>query len=223
MDANVKALTDCGLDVRRAPIDSDAPVETNAATLRQTINTIYSQTNKKIVIIGHSKGCVDSAATVAMYADTVDKIRGFVAIQAPYGGSPIATDLLSSTPVKWVVEKIVQAIFKGDPQSIGDLTYQSRQQFLQKYRFPGAVRTISVFTKSTRISSLMYAAAKYVSESYGVANDGLVADPDAGIPSSRTVFLDNMDHGDTVFEVFKFCKYRPRQMTQALVYILLKQ
>jgi triacylglycerol esterase/lipase EstA (alpha/beta hydrolase family) len=223
MDSNVKALQACGLDVRRAPIDSDATVAVNAATIRATVNSIFQQTQKQIILFGHSKGCVDSAAAVSMYPDIVSKVKGLIAVQAPYGGSPIATDLLSSSPIKWVVQKIVQAIFKGDPQSIGDLSYASRQAFLQKYSYPPSVNTISVFTKSTRVSSLMYAAAKYISDSYGADNDGLVADPDAGIPSSRTVFLDNMDHGDTVFEIFKFCKYRPTQMSQALLYILLKR
>jgi len=223
MNTNVAALSAAGLDVRRIPIDSDAPVATNAATIRNTVNSVYQQTGKRIVFFAHSKGCVDSAAALQMFPEILTRVQGMIAVQAPYGGSPIATDLLSSSPIKWVVEKFVEVIFGGDPQSIGDLSYQSRQAFLQKYPYPSSVNTISVFTKSTRISSLMYVAAKYISDSYGVANDGLVADPDAAIPSSRTIFLDNMDHGDTVFEVFKFCKYRPTQMTQALVYNLLKK
>ena len=55
----------------------------------------YEQFGKSIVLLGHSKGGTDAAAACAMYWDELkDKLRGLVMLQAPYGGTPLAADLL---------------------------------------------------------------------------------------------------------------------------------
>ncbi|KAI3813515.1 hypothetical protein L1987_18240 [Smallanthus sonchifolius] len=46
-------------------------------------------------LLGHSKGGIDSAAALSMYwPDLRDKVAGLALAQSPYGGSPIASDIL---------------------------------------------------------------------------------------------------------------------------------
>lgn len=48
-----------------------------------------------MVLLGHSKGGVDASAAVSLYwSELKEKVGGLVAIQSPYGGSPIASDIL---------------------------------------------------------------------------------------------------------------------------------
>ena len=47
------------------------------------------------MLLGHSKGGVDAAAALSMYwTDLKDKVAGLALAQSPYGGSPIASDIL---------------------------------------------------------------------------------------------------------------------------------
>lgn len=47
------------------------------------------------MLLGHSKGGVDAAAALSMYWDELkDKVAGLALAQSPYGGSPIASDIL---------------------------------------------------------------------------------------------------------------------------------
>ena len=48
-----------------------------------------------MLLLGHSKGGVDSAAALSLYWPQLkDKVAGLVLAQSPYGGSPVASDIL---------------------------------------------------------------------------------------------------------------------------------
>lgn len=70
-------------------------VEKNARELKDHIVELYWGTGKRVVLLGHSKGGVDAAAACSMFwPDLKDKVVGIVLVQSPYGGSPIASDIL---------------------------------------------------------------------------------------------------------------------------------
>ena len=47
------------------------------------------------MLLGHSKGGIDAAAALSLYwSDLKDKVAGLALTQSPYGGSPIASDIL---------------------------------------------------------------------------------------------------------------------------------
>lgn len=72
-----------------------ASVEKNAREIKEYIEEIYWGSKKRVLLFGHSKGGVDSAAALSLYwSDLKDKVAGLVLAQSPYGGSPIASDLL---------------------------------------------------------------------------------------------------------------------------------
>lgn len=72
-----------------------ASVEKNAKELKEYIEEIYWGSNKRVMLLGHSKGGVDAAAALSLYwSDLKDKVAGLALAQSPYGGTPIASDLL---------------------------------------------------------------------------------------------------------------------------------
>jgi pimeloyl-ACP methyl ester carboxylesterase len=63
--------------------------------VRDIIVAQHEQFGKTVVLLGHSKGGTDAAAACAMYwAELKDKVRGLIMLQSPYGGTPLAADLL---------------------------------------------------------------------------------------------------------------------------------
>lgn len=72
-----------------------ASVEHNAWELKQYIEELYWGSRKRVMLLGHSKGGVDAAAALSMFwSDLRDKVAGLALVQSPYGGSPIASDIL---------------------------------------------------------------------------------------------------------------------------------
>ncbi|KAK9142094.1 hypothetical protein Syun_011494 [Stephania yunnanensis] len=72
-----------------------AAVEHNAWELKHYIEELYWGSGKLIMLLGHSKGGVDAAAALSIYSsDLKDKVAGLILVQSPYGGTPIASDIL---------------------------------------------------------------------------------------------------------------------------------
>jgi pimeloyl-ACP methyl ester carboxylesterase len=72
-----------------------ASVEHNAMELKQYIEEIYWGSGKPVMLLGHSKGGIDAAAALSLYwSDLKDKVAGLALVQSPYGGTPIASDIL---------------------------------------------------------------------------------------------------------------------------------
>ena len=153
MDDGVKRLEERGLQTRKVDIDTDASVKANAKAIRDAILEASSG-GKKVVLVGHSKGGVDAAAALAMYPELKPHVRALVAMQSPYGGTPISSDVQTCPDVKAFADHVLTGAFKGDPASLADLSYETRQEFVRQYPYPTDIPTVSLATTSTHPLSL---------------------------------------------------------------------
>ena len=93
-------------------------MENNAWELKQYIEELYWGSGKKVLLLGHSKGGVDAAAALSIYwSDLKHKVAGLALVQSPYGGSPIASDMLREGQIadkeaRKIMEFIVCKIIK---------------------------------------------------------------------------------------------------------------
>lgn len=72
-----------------------ASVEHNAWELKEYIEELYWGSGKRVMLLGHSKGGVDGAAALSMFWDDLKgKVAGLALVQSPYGGTPVASDIL---------------------------------------------------------------------------------------------------------------------------------
>lgn len=215
-DKNLDALKDAGMQVGRVPVDTDMGVEHNAAIVRQAVLDA-AKDGKQVVLIGHSKGGLDSAAALAMYPELKDKVRALVTIQSPYGGSPMAQDLLDNPLVRYGVGGAVEAI-GGSVQAGEDLTYDSRKKFLAEHPMPAGIPAVCMASTTSNPTSPLFATEEYMQQRYGVKSDGLVLPQDAFIPGSKSVTLHGLDHLDSTGTTLNpFKPYRPEDLTLSLV------
>ena len=219
---NLDALKAAGLDVGRVPVDTDMGVEYNAAIVRKAVLDA-AKSGKKVVLIGHSMGGLDSAAALSLYPELKDKVRALVTIQSPYGGSPMANDLVGNPVVKTLVGGAIEAI-GGEVACGEDLTYESRQAFLKEHPLPKGIPTVCMASSTINPLSPLYSSEEYLNARYGVKSDGLVCPVDAFIPGSETVTLGGLDHLDsTMSGPHWFKPYKPQDLTLSLVAMALKQ
>lgn len=144
-----------GLACHIAKIHSEASVEKNAKEIKEYIEEIYWGSNKRVLLLGHSKGGVDAAAALSMYwPDLKDKVAGLALAQSPYGGSPIASDILREgqlgdyVNVRKLMEILICKVIKGDMQALEDLTYERRKEFLKKHPLPKELPLVSYHTEA---------------------------------------------------------------------------
>ncbi|KAJ7566503.1 hypothetical protein O6H91_02G106200 [Diphasiastrum complanatum] len=163
-----KYFSGLGLNCYIARIHSEAAVETNARELKDYIEELYWGSRKRIMLLGHSKGGVDAAAAIAMFwTDLKEKVAGLVLVQSPFGGSPIAADILREGQIadletRRILELFLCKIIKGDMRALEDLTYQKRHDFLSKYSLPAEFPIVSFHTEASKapgvISTLSHIA-----------------------------------------------------------------
>ncbi|KAL9385691.1 hypothetical protein Peur_022701 [Populus x canadensis] len=144
-----------GLACHIAKIHSEASVEKNAREIKEYIEEIYWGSQKRVMLLGHSKGGVDAAAALSLYwSDLKDKVVGLALAQSPYGGSPIASDILREgqlgdyVNIRRLMEIIICKVIKGDMQALEDLTYERRKEFLTKHQLPSELPVVSFHTEA---------------------------------------------------------------------------
>ncbi|KAG5043149.1 hypothetical protein JHK87_007064 [Glycine soja] len=145
-----------------------ASVEKNARELKEYIEEIYWGSNKRVMLLGHSKGGVDAAAALSLYwSDLKDKVAGLALAQSPYGGTPIASDLLREgqlgdyVNLRKLTEILICKVIKGDMRALEDLTYERRREFLKEHHLPKEVPIVS-FRTEAGISPAVLATLSHV-------------------------------------------------------------
>ncbi|KAL6984759.1 hypothetical protein U1Q18_018141 [Sarracenia purpurea var. burkii] len=144
-----------GLACHIAKIHSEASVEHNAWELKQYIEELYWGSGKQVMLLGHSKGGVDSAAALSLYwGDLKDKVAGLALVQSPYGGTPLASDIfregqIADKETRRVMELLICKIIKGDIRALEDLTYEKRKEFITKHKLPHGIPLISFHSEAS--------------------------------------------------------------------------
>ncbi|KAK4759323.1 hypothetical protein SAY87_022454 [Trapa incisa] len=144
-----------GLACHIAKIHSEASVEKNAREIKEYIEEIYWGSNKRVMLLGHSKGGIDSAAALSLYwPELKDKVAGLAIAQSPYGGTPVASDILREgqlgdyVSLRKLMEIAICKVLKGDLQALIDLTYEKRKEFITKHELPRELPVVSFHTEA---------------------------------------------------------------------------
>ncbi|KAL3825186.1 hypothetical protein ACJIZ3_021215 [Penstemon smallii] len=144
-----------GLACHIAKIHSEASVEHNAWELKQYIEELYWGSGKRVMLLGHSKGGVDAAAALSIYSQELrDKVAGLALVQSPYGGTPIASDILREGQVadketRRIMEFLICKLIKGDIRALEDLTYEKRKEFIKNHKLPENIPLISFHSEAS--------------------------------------------------------------------------
>lgn len=223
MDENAERMRALGLDTREVPIDTDAGVEENARVLRDLILKIAEEEQRQVVLQGQSKGGVDISAALALYPELREHVRAVVALQAPYGGTPMSTDVHDGK-LSGVADAVIENVLCGDRDSLRDLSYDSRQTFDSEHPYPEEVPTVSLATAADPGKGLLGPLVTYMGARHHLASDGAVPVEDQILPGSDVVRLSNMDHAGSVMRLPGAAPSdAPGDVTQALLTLALRK
>ena len=136
-------------------------MERNAREIKDYVEEIYWGSGKRVLILGHSKGGVDAAAALSLYwSDLREKVAGLALAQSPYGGSPIASDILREgqlgdyVNVRKLMEILICKVMKV---CIGKLFFKILSYIYCELKLQLTLQ-VDVFKKTSSLSGNAYAS-----------------------------------------------------------------
>ncbi len=222
LEANQARLERRGLEVREVTVDTEASLADNIEKVRDALEDV-AFFGQSAVLVGHSKGALEAMGVLSMYPRLRPLVRAVVSLQAPYGGSPVAHDLMNTPELGRMVSIAMPLLFYGVPRSVEDLSYPARMEFVRRYPYPVGIPTVALATWRSSRRSMLWPVARYMRERYGLNSDGLVAAVDAEVPGSRLVRLEDMDHAECAMVGLPgLANHHPGDVTEAMVALALE-
>ncbi len=164
---------------------------------------------RRVVLVGHSKGGVDACAALALHEHRLkDIVLGVITVQSPYGGSPVASDLTATAAMRSLTARALEVLLRA-PKGAGsktllpallDVTYEKRMAFLEHHPLPCRFPCVAFASAVKSQSGVLALGAAYVGNRYGYDNDGLVCGADAEVPGCVAVrYVADYDHADGAY------------------------
>lgn len=169
-------------------------VSANAARLRAEI----LNDAEPALIVAHSKGGLEALAALLDPAAQA-RCLGFLAMQSPFFGSPIADLVIGAKPLEAAAGGLARLLRIGSEEGVRDLTTTARRAWMAAAEAPIArlVAALPVACLATALSEghasgrerLHLAAAQWMEKRGYGPNDGLVPVASALIPGARHLVL----------------------------------
>jgi len=201
-DTQTQWLQDEHISFVCADIESEAPVRQNAQKILP-----YLAGPEPITIISHSKGCLDTLQALLDAPDTWKKVNGWIAIQGPFHGAPVA-DFVASRPLLRQAARVLLEAAKGELEGLTDMRSATRDTYLANNhdaiaalleKIPTVCMASSISSKQLHHTFLgpTLLLTKLLT---GEDNDGLVPASSATLQDAWTVTLDGVDHAMPVMD-----------------------
>ena len=206
LEAQEAAPTEAGFPVQRASINTLESVASNAARLRRIVET----SDRPVCLITHSKGGID-ALTFLLTApeETRRRVACFIAIQAPFRGSPIA-DEVSDNGLLQITSHGLLGLFGGSGSSLEDHRSDVRLAFLETHResLSRLAAELPIITLAAEVAASETPCIQFRPiastlewlEALELRSDGLVPTVSQTLPDTPYVQLSGLDHTGAVAE-----------------------
>ena len=197
----IEALEAEGIEAEIAPVDTEQSVAENGRRLAAHI----AASRRPVCIVSHSKGGLDTLEFLLRAAPEYRRqIACWVALQSPFGGSPIADLIVDEDWTRGITEPVLRAL-GGSGRSIDDLSVGVRDQYMRKNaQYIDSVTknmpivVLATYLDGDRTPSLHMAPTHLWMNDRGIENDGLVPLQSALLPNARYVVVRGLDHTDPI-------------------------
>jgi len=193
-------LAEAGIEAEIAAVETEDTVAANAAHL----HSIVAASDKPFCFVTQSKGGLDVLEYLRAASPVErEQVRCWIAMQAPFSGSPVADLAVSVAGLPETADVLLRAL-GGRGESLDDLTIVSRRRYLSDHAADvrAIVEDISPVCLATHIpdpgdfdrpTSWSYPALVWMHEN-GIPSDGLVTVRSATSICTRSLVLPGIDH-----------------------------
>jgi hypothetical protein len=167
----------------------------NASLIRDAVMAMPEpEEEKRLILLGYSKGTSDILEAVTTYTDLQQKITAVVSVSGSVGGSPLANDATQS--ILNLLKHFPDAECDlGDEGALESLKPEVRKRWLANHSLPASIRYYSIITypDTEHISSILKITYNKLSQ-VDSRNDSQLIFYDQLIPGSVLLGYLNADH-----------------------------
>lgn len=182
----------------------DIHSESSPSYNAKIIHTAISRADRPVILLSHSKGGLDALTALVEFPGLQEKVKGFLALNTPFAGTPLADDSLRFKPIRWMIDKALEWL-GGDLDAVESMKIQERADYLaHRYynikKMQDKVRTLSFAThiKNRRGWDTNFEIPRNYMEKQGYLNDGMVPWQSQILPTSDYIVMGGMDHVSSV-------------------------
>jgi len=184
-----------GYHFERLRVSGISSSESNAQAIRDAILADPDLgTTRKTVIVGHSKGVVDTLVALANYPELQSRVNAVISVAGAVGGSHLA-DIAPDVALSIARNTPGVQCKDGDGEALQSLRPQERQAWLASHTLPETIRFYSIVTlpQPDRVSAGLKPGYNLLSD-IDPRNDGILLFYDQIIPGSTLLGYVNADH-----------------------------
>jgi hypothetical protein len=179
-----------GVEAAPVPLPSAAPVARNAARIAEAVLAKPSP----VLLLAHSKGGIEALSALLVAPEVAARCRGFLALQSPFRGSPLADAALGLAPLRLAADRVLRLVRLGEGQGLLDLTCAIRTPWMDAHaaaiealaaRLPMASLATVVGEGGSWRDRPYLPLARWMERIGAGPNDGLVPVASTRLPGAR--------------------------------------
>lgn len=196
IDASIKSLLKThDFEAELLDVDGLSSSANNARQIKEYVEAIPPELqDRKIVLIGYSKGSPDILEAVVNYPELAERVSAVISVAGAVGGSPLA-NTAEQKDLNIMTHFPNSTCSEGDGGALDSLRPETRRSWLANNPLPDGIDYYSLVTypEPDRMSSVLSGSYKKLSKIDG-RNDSQVIYYDQMIPNSTLVGFINADH-----------------------------
>ena len=189
----VPRLRTLGYQAEILPVSGRSSSSFNAARIAEFVSQLPA-VDRRLVLVGHSKGAVDILEFMVTYPDLASRVVAVVSVAGAINGSPLA-DAAGDLYQRSVKDSALPGCAPGDGAAFTSLQPAQRLNWLIANPLPQSARYFSLvaFTRSDAVSGPLQPFAAALAE-IDPRNDGQLLFYDQVIPGATLLGYANADH-----------------------------
>jgi hypothetical protein len=216
----LKWLRKNGLDAVIADINSEGGPRTNGEAIAQ----IIKKEQKKVLLIGHSKGGIDTLFGLLHHPEIRARVAGWLILQAPMYGSPLL-DCMVDCPFTDIALNFGLQLLESNYTTPQEITSKALNKFHRANDkeiddIISSIPTLSMAStfKNPSLFSIPFIPFskksafelfnRFIELSGGGKNDGMTPLKSACLQGTECVHLKQFDHGHLVVDLSPFKAYK---------------
>jgi len=190
----IQSLNERGFKIDELVVSGYSSSDSNAAYIAKTIENLNLDADEKLVLVGHSKGAVDSLHFLVNYPQMSRRVAAVVSVAGAINGSRLvvkADNIYADLALNFLSGQCDTT----DDGALNSLLPSVRLSWLAANPLPESVRyfSLAAFTKRENINTLLKTGHDHLSV-YSPRNDGQLLIADQIIPGGTLLGYANVDH-----------------------------
>jgi len=192
--AGAARLQAAGVKVRTIVVGGRSGTSHNARQIADALAASQVGDERRIVLIGYSKGGLDILRFLVDFPDLAARVDAVVGVASPLFGTPLA-DLAEPAYAALVAKMPYEKCPPGDGEVMASLRPDTASGWLAANPLPAGVRfySLAAFTTRDHVARALVPFWKHLGGT-DVRNDGQVVATDSVIPGSTLLGFANADH-----------------------------